>query len=103
MQAKDIPDNVFLLVVATCQLANCEKYNYTGAWATLWDIAGMRPEWPEKVLLAKANKLIRRKLMGGCPCGWCRGDFTLTYLGAKQLDLPLESFNKLILSKSVDE
>lgn len=42
-------------------------------WANRWDVArylGM----PEKVVLAKARKLIKAGVIGGCGCG-CRGDF----------------------------
>lgn len=34
---------------------------------------------PQKLIIAKARKLIRRGLLTGCYCG-CRGDFELTNL-----------------------
>jgi hypothetical protein len=40
--------------------------------------------WPEKVLVAKLSKMIRRGLVDGCCCG-CRGDFVLTDKGRKLL------------------
>lgn len=45
-----------------------------------WDIGVELWEYPEKVLLAKLRKLVRRRLLDGCPCG-CRGDFVITEAG----------------------
>lgn len=77
MQAKDIPDGRFLDLVAHVR----RQY---GRWTTTGDIARLRPDWPTKVVLAKARKLIRRNLLTGCHCG-CRGDFELTVLGSRAL------------------
>ncbi len=46
-------------------------------WCMSWELANEFPDWiPWKVLMAKADKLIKRGLMDGCTCG-CRGDFNL--------------------------
>lgn len=64
--------------------------------ATRWDVAmvlgGLSdhvdsdpvlevPGVPEKVVLAKARKLIRQGVISGCACG-CRGDFEVVRSGA---------------------
>lgn len=75
MACKDIPDAVFLAAVR-----ETPPVDDPAAWRTRWAVAvtlaaklGIS-EIPERLLLAKADKLIRRKLLGGCACG-CRGDF----------------------------
>lgn len=67
MQAKDIDDEEFLNLIAAIQ-------RRTGMWATLWAIESERPDWPRKVYLAKADRLIKRGLLSGCTCG-CYGGF----------------------------
>lgn len=87
MQAKDIPDDVFLEAVNTTSML---RHGRVDAGASRWDLVyvlGGHPEWigteievespPEKVVLAKARKLIRRGRLSGCPCG-CRGSFVVT-------------------------
>ena len=51
-----------------------------GIGATRWGIGIELWEYPERVLLAKLRRLVRRGLLDGCPCG-CRGDFTITEKG----------------------
>jgi hypothetical protein len=70
MQAKDISDEAFLAAVQGAT---------RGPWATRWDVTAAL-EAPEKVVLAKARKLIRRGLLDGCACG-CRGDFQVPAQG----------------------
>src|SRR5215471_9823205 len=48
-----------------------------GIGATRWGIGVELWEYPEKVLLAKLRRLVRRGLLAGCACG-CRGDFSIT-------------------------
>ena len=67
MQAKDIDAAEFLELIASIQRRK-------GMWANTWDIEEARPDWPRKVYLAKAEKLIKRGRLDGCTCG-CRGDF----------------------------
>lgn len=73
-KAADIADDDFLAAVAAQQLAISEEWNPGQfAWANRFDVADLLGA-PEKVVLAKARRLIRRGLMDGCVCG-CRGDF----------------------------
>lgn len=77
MQAKDIPDATFLEAVR--KLQSVWRWNpflgraITGP-ASVWDLANTL-QASDKVVRAKARRLIRRGLLDGCPCG-CRGDFT---------------------------
>ena len=73
MQCKDIPDELFLEAVRACALTQ-------SGWAMRWDVGAaldviMGPV-PEKLVMAKAKKLIKAGKMDGCTCG-CRGDFQL--------------------------
>lgn len=82
MQAKDISDTQFLELV--------DKISGTPWKHIIPEVPLLRPRWvmrweleelgPEKVVLAKAKKLIKKGLLDGCPCG-CRGDFELTSAG----------------------
>lgn len=88
MKAADITDEAFIAAVLFC----CAERGMS--WAMRWDVAavlaghpqdlkGALPDYPNmpwKVVLAKARKLIRRKLIDGCDCG-CRGDFEVTRAG----------------------
>lgn len=72
MQCKDIPDDLLLDAV--------RRTGEPGSWRMRWDVqaaleASLGPV-PEKLFLAKARKLIVRKLLSGCDCG-CRGDYHL--------------------------
>lgn len=42
-------------------------------------------ELPDKLVVAKMDKLIRKGLVSGCSCG-CRGDFKITEKGMKYLE-----------------
>lgn len=64
VQAKDVPDAVFLDRPAT------------GGTDSLFAVRDAHPEFPPKVLRAKMASLVRRGLIKGCACG-CRGDFTI--------------------------
>src|SRR5690349_3703343 len=93
MQAKDIPDEAVVELVRSCVEGRCngdETWGWhggrpgykaddskpaTGHWANRWDIAKAL-KLPDKIVLAKLRKLIRRGLITGCACG-CRGDFEL--------------------------
>ena len=83
MKAADITADAFLAAVDDA--ARLRGFSM----ATRWDVAAVLaghpedvgenpvdyPEVPERVVLAKARKLIRQGRMGGCACG-CRGDFS---------------------------
>jgi hypothetical protein len=73
MQAKDIDAADVVRVVADVQAAQKR-------WVFMRDITPRFPTVPRKVLIAKLNSLIRRKLLTGCTCG-CRGDFETTESG----------------------
>lgn len=79
MQAKDIDDRAVLAAVK--ELAGPDDH-----WAMRWDLE-TKLGVPEKVLRAKCDALIKRKLLDGCTCG-CRGDFELTRAGEEILRTP---------------
>lgn len=68
MKASDVPDVLFLQTV----LKVAQPWGLT----MRTDVERALPEYPWKVLLAKASRLIKRGLMDGCDCG-CRGDYRL--------------------------
>jgi hypothetical protein len=76
MQCKDILDEVFLDAVRRTPGVGGRP----DSWRTRWDVQRQLEAvtgWlPERLFLAKASGLIRRKLLRGCPCG-CRGDYEL--------------------------
>lgn len=76
MQCKDIPDGVFLDAVRRTPGTDSRP----GAWRMRWDVQAELEQvtgWlPINLFLAKAAGLMRRGLLGGCPCG-CRGDYHL--------------------------
>jgi hypothetical protein len=57
-----------------------------GQWACEWEVTGLLGA-PRKVVLAKARKLIKRGLLGGCGCG-CRGDWHVLAPGQKSYEPP---------------
>lgn len=83
--ARDIPDALFLDAIRAARGAHGVP-----RWATRWDVEAALgglplprdfavqdvPGVPSKVVLAKAKRLINRKVIDGCPCG-CRGDFEI--------------------------
>jgi hypothetical protein len=92
MKAADISDEAFLDAIRTVHHV---RWNDNPQWigASIWDVGavlGGHPEWcgqpeatqdelaafPDKVLRAKARRLIKRGLIKGCTCG-CRGDFEI--------------------------
>lgn len=79
MKAADIPDATFLDVVRRLNTDVSRNREYMGMElrpphpAMLWQVTELLA-MPEKVVRAKARKLIARGLLDGCPCG-CRGDF----------------------------
>lgn len=66
MKASDISDDEFLAAMDAVTLPH--------GVAILWTIQDHMPEYPPKVVHAKAKSLLRRKVIDGCGCG-CRGDF----------------------------
>lgn len=81
MQAKDIPDDLFIQAVAECSVAQAAEWSFDTAWCNRFDVEKWLSEHlgfevPWKVVVAKARAMIRKGRMDGCTCG-CRGDFDL--------------------------
>ena len=72
MQAKDLPDADVLAVIH--RLETDGQYGDKRRWVMRGEVEAAFPDAPWKVVLAKCRSLIKRGLIGGCPCG-CRGDF----------------------------
>jgi hypothetical protein len=54
-------------------------------WTCTWTLAAkLAPTYPEKVVAAKLRKLLKKKMIDGCPCG-CRGDWTVLPKGEEIL------------------
>lgn len=53
---------------------------HSGIGVPMHAIADRFPEFPEAVVRAKLNRMVRKGYLNGCTCG-CRGDFTLTKKG----------------------
>ena len=75
VQAKDISDDDFIRAVQVVSVRTAASWNQRTAWANRFDVAE-ELGFPEKVVLAKARKIIKQGRMDGCSCG-CRGDFDL--------------------------
>ena len=70
MKTSDLPDEIFLAAVKQAGLGNSAR------WAMRSDVEALLPDYPEKIIRAKARRLILRKVIDGCWCG-CRGDWTI--------------------------
>lgn len=82
-QAKDI--NASDIQAAIECVIRC-KSTPTQPWtigASRWEIHEFFPNVPEKVLLAKLSKMVRRGKLMGCACG-CRGDFNVALASRPQ-------------------
>jgi Mn-dependent DtxR family transcriptional regulator len=86
MQCKDIADSRFLQIVDDLAYRRIsQRHEHI---KSLYDPPDPVMSWDvsdhlgvdQKLMLAKAERLIERGLMDGCPCG-CRGDFELTTAG----------------------
>lgn len=75
MRGSDISDLEFL--VAMRMVIESKRY----PWTALSELRPLFPGVPDKVLLSKARKMIKRGLVIGGDCG-CRGDFEITVKGA---------------------
>ncbi|WP_044472383.1 hypothetical protein [Streptomyces turgidiscabies] len=80
MQCKDIPDEAFLGAVRrTLGWASGKRSTAGEAWRMRWDVqAELEKETgplPLNLFLAKARRLGRRRLLGGCTDCLCRGDY----------------------------
>lgn len=72
--------------------------NVGGSWVFRWwldNVSGPQfldafpdgKETPDKLVVAKMAKLIKRGLVKGCDCG-CRGDYVITAKGAEVIGRP---------------
>ena len=75
VQSKDVPELPILRALAAAPEG--ETFN-------LVDILNHRAGYPVKVVKARLDSMIRRKLIRGCTCG-CRGDFSITPEGRAAL------------------
>lgn len=77
MQCKDIPDEVFLDAVR--RTPGYDGSTKPDVWRMRWNVqAELEKELgpiPENLFLAKARRLGRRGLLGGCTECTCRGDY----------------------------
>lgn len=90
--ARDIPNEMFLSIVDRLQREDATARQIDVKWVAVmrWEVAeqlgAVEYRDPlQKVVLAKARRLIRRGLLSGCYCG-CRGDLSLTDAGRAMLD-----------------
>ncbi len=109
MQCKDIPDAAILKflarlerkeIVATFKANWPEAVDGVVTWyptvgttfnGCVQGVPHAMPEGtPEKLVLAKMRRLIKRGLVDGCGCG-CRGDFELTDKGRAILSAAVAS------------
>ena len=80
MQCKDIPDAPILAFLA----------QRPGVWHNWYfgddrDVhLAMPADVPDKLVVAKMNRLMQRGLVDGCSCG-CRGDYVITDKGLSAL------------------
>ncbi len=95
MQCKDIPDRPILEFLSRPEIMDSIGAN----WLDLNGDIGkgypeimarsvrhaFPPDVPDKIVLGKMRQLIHRGVVDGCPCG-CRGDFTITDKGLKELE-----------------
>lgn len=72
MQCKDIPNGLFLEAVREAQ----GSATVVTRWRVHAALEAVLGPVPEKIVLAKAKKLIKSGKLDGCACG-CRGDFKL--------------------------
>lgn len=70
MKTADLPNEVFLAAVKQASADHPAK------WAMRWDVQALLSSYPEKIVLSKARKLIKSKVIDGCFCG-CRGDWEI--------------------------
>lgn len=76
VKARGISDEDFLRALAADAEQKSAEWGIPVTAATRWSMKEHLPLAPDKVVLAKAKALIRRKVIDGCTCG-CRGDFTI--------------------------
>jgi hypothetical protein len=83
VRGSDITDVQFL--TAMHEVLGGQRYTTLARW----DLRPYFPDMPDKVILSKARKLIKRGLINGCDCG-CRGDFGILDKGRALLETDLQ-------------
>lgn len=84
LQTKHLPDEPMLLFLLNSRRKGAKSCTaFPGFPDSVLD-AYLPLTYPEKLVMSKADSLIRRGLMDGCACG-CRGQFRLTWKGLLQL------------------
>jgi hypothetical protein len=68
MKAADITDEQFIAAMPP------REWPYT---VSRHEMAEAFPDIPPKVIAAKARQLIKKGKIAGCPCGKCRGDYSV--------------------------
>jgi hypothetical protein len=76
MQCKDIPNAAFLDAVRHAPGVSSRPDSWRNRCSVQRELETVVGWLPERLFLAKARGLIRRRLLQGCPCG-CRGDYEL--------------------------
>jgi hypothetical protein len=87
MKCADIPDGPILRLLANLPPYENGRRRTWGNWCfgDGGDVRSVMPPLPsDKLALAKMRQMIRRGVVGGCPCG-CRGDFEITDKGRAEL------------------
>ena len=75
LQAKDITEEQFLGAVHKANEQTSVVFGWPIDTAMVWDLARIL-DVPEKIVRAKAARLIKKGVLEGCTCG-CRGDFRI--------------------------
>lgn len=85
MKVADIPDDAFVRAVAAVNHDRGSTMAVIGfEGCEVPHILEHFPGVPEKVVRAKARKVLKRGYVTGCACG-CRGDFEVTDAGRELL------------------
>ena len=84
MKCKDIPDRPILEFLVSLNGRWANWFWYEGIESNPGNTVRLAmpdgPNLPDKLVMAKMSKLMRRGLVDGCDCG-CRGDFEITQKG----------------------
>ena len=76
MKCADIPDQAVIAAINQSIDVQTSKYGKTVIGAQIWNVFERFPQYPQKLVRAKLNKMVRAGKLSGCTCG-CRGDFEI--------------------------
>lgn len=82
IQCKDIEERPILELLA-------QRPDQFHTWCSGWTNSirpAVPPRFPDKMLIRKMDKMIKKGLVDGCGCG-CRGDYHITDQGLAKLYL----------------